>query len=73
MEHMEIKLHSRSCCRYARRYAYILAISTVGSKGRVWISPRSAISLCRVILGHFSEIEGIHYVTMRPQSGIFYF
>ena len=51
----------------------ILVISTLGSEGRVWISPRSAIPLCRVILGHFSEGEGIHYVAMRPQSGIFYF
>ena len=44
----------------------ILVISTLGSEGRVWISPRSPISLCRVILGNFSE--GIHYVAMRPQS-----
>ena len=51
----------------------ILVISTLGSEGRVWISPRSAIPLCCVILGHFSEGEGIHYVAMRPQSGIFYF
>ena len=50
----------------------ILVISTLGSEGRVWISPRSAIPLCRVILGHFSEGEGIHYVAMRLQSGIFY-
>ena len=39
----------------------------------VLISPRSAILLCRVILEHFSEGEGIRYVAMRPQSGIFYF
>ena len=51
----------------------ILVISTLGSEGRVWISPRPAIPLCHFILGHFSEGEGIHYVAMRPQSGIFYF
>ena len=51
----------------------ILVISTLGSEGRVWISPRSAIPLCCVILGHFSEGEGIHYVAMRLESGIFYF
>ena len=51
----------------------ILVISTLGSEGRVWISPRSAIPLCRVIFGHFSEGEGIHYVAMRPKSVIFYF
>ena len=51
----------------------ILVISTLGSEGRVCISPRSAIPLCRVILENFSEGEGIHYVAMRPQSGEFYF
>ena len=51
----------------------ILVTSTLVSKGRVWISPRSAIPQCRAILGHFPEGEGIHYVAMRPQSGIFYF
>ena len=51
----------------------ILVISTLVSKGRVWISPRSVIPQCRAILGHFPEGEGIHYVAMRPQSGIFYF
>ena len=51
----------------------ILVISTLGSEGQVWIFSRSAIPLCRLIRGHFSEGEGIHYVAMRPQSGIFYF
>ena len=51
----------------------ILVISTLGSEGRVWISPRSATPLCRVILGHFSEGKGIRYVAMRPQSGVFFF
>ena len=50
----------------------MLVISTRGSERRVRISPGSAIPLCRVILGHFSEGEGIHYVAMRPQSGISY-
>ena len=51
----------------------ILVISTLGSEGRVWISPRSAIPLCRVMLAHFSGGEGTHYVAMRSQSGILYF
>ena len=60
--------------RYVQAVADILrVISTLGSKGRVRISPRSSIALCRVMLGHFSEEEGMHYVAMRPQSGIFYF
>ena len=51
----------------------LLNISTLGYEGRVQISPRSAIPLCRAITGNFSEGEGIHYVTIRPQSGMFYF
>ena len=51
----------------------ILVISTLFSKGRVRISPRSAIPLCRVIPEHFSEGEGIPCVAKRAQSGIFYF
>ena len=50
----------------------MLVISTRGSERRVRISPGSAIPLYRVILGHFSEGEGIYYVAMRPQSGISY-
>ena len=51
----------------------IFVISALGSEGRIWISPRSAIPLCHFILGHFSEGEGTHYVAMRPQFGIFCF
>ena len=51
----------------------ILVISTLGSEAQVWVSPRSGIQLCCLILGYFSEGEGIHYVAMRPQFGILCF
>ena len=35
----------------------MLVISTLGSVGRIQISPRSAVLLLRVILGHFPEGE----------------
>ena len=64
MEHIKIKLHSK-LLRYAGDSRYI-------SYFYCWVR-RTAVPLCRVILGHFSEGEGIHYVAMTPQSGIFYF
>ena len=50
----------------------LLVISTLGSKGRVRISPKPAIPLCCVTLGHFSGVDRTNYVAMRPQSGMLF-
>ena len=61
-----------SVCLFFSCPVKLFFLSTPGSEGPVRISPRLATPLCRVV-GHISEGEGIHYVEMRPQSGMFYF
>lgn len=42
----------------------IIVISSLGPEGRTVISPQNCEPVAQVLLGHFSEDEGIHYVCL---------